>query len=209
MKGGFWTDLNLQVTIKGKDITGFEEWVNFSGYNKYDNPDRRIHEAFDFAAYIDSNNKRIVELPSKTPIRTIEDGKIKEISIGGNLSCGDYFTYILIKHSQNDESFYSCLRHVEPLSHFDSGPQKTEVRRGEKIATVYKDLESEGEIPVHLHFELGRKLGRPIHIKGKIDPSKVYEGIKEPKTNLQENKDFALEGNENIEIKYSNFNKTI
>jgi murein DD-endopeptidase MepM/ murein hydrolase activator NlpD len=137
---------NLDVTlpINGVDIPEFKKWVNWKGFSKK-------HPGFDFAAYINNKNECILGLPSKTPVRATADGVVAQVID----MYGEYPTYITIEHGKREKGVVAGARllsqyaHVEPLVK-DWQP----VKKGDVIATLYKDPGNKEGRLVHLHFTL-------------------------------------------------------
>ncbi len=157
--------LDITCPVDSKDIKGFGQWVNWNGF-------KPGHLAFDFAAYMDRTGGKIVlGLPSETPIRAVADGLVIGVSRG---VCG-YAHYIHIEHGKEEfmglmgDGLMSGYYHVVPL--VEAGKK---VKKGDIIATLYKNPgESEGRL-VHLHFGLENAYdGKP----NEVDPVELFPEI--------------------------------
>ncbi len=138
-----WTsDLDIVLPINGSDIKGFEEWVNWSGWKGYSDK----HLAFDFASYLSTDGKCVIGLPEETPVRAIADGIVVQISRGLTENV-PYATFINVEHGKPGSGLFSAYHHVVPIV-----KQGQEVKKGEVIATLYKDEGNEIGRLVHLHF---------------------------------------------------------
>lgn len=118
----FWTNLDLELPVRGEDIEGFKKLVNWNGY-------RRDHQAFDFAAYINNEDECVLGLPPETPVRAVGDGKIVHVSKGID-GLDEYLTTIKIEHSRNGEKFLSEYHHTNP--DYDLGTYGKDVKKEKK-----------------------------------------------------------------------------
>jgi hypothetical protein len=148
-----WTpDLDVVLPVNGSDIPNFREWVNWSGWKGYEVG----HEAYDFAAYLTQDGKVILGLLKETPIRAIADGIIRQISNGLAGSGVPYACFINIEHGRNGSGLFTRYDHVDPV--VEDGQ---EVKKGDVIATLYKDDgNEEGRLEVELEWlnQAGEKL---------------------------------------------------
>jgi len=159
-----WTpNLDIVAPIYGSDIKGFSRWVKWNGFSEN-------HKAYDFAAYIDEDGRCVLGLPSETPIRSIADGVVRQISQGLAREAG-YATFINIEHAREGSSLFSCYCHVDPLV-----INRQPVKKGDTIATLYKDTGDEAGRLVHLHFELANAWSVRLR---EADPAMIFDGIDE------------------------------
>ncbi len=153
-------DLDIALPIRDSDIPGFRKWVNWNGYSEN-------HHAFDFAAYIDSNERCVLGLPPETPVRAIANGtvaRVKGVDVFGGSS---YFSEIVMEHGKGMRSTY-C--HLNPLV-----TRGKTVRKGDVIATLYGSMYETGQL-VHLHLELNN--GSAV-LPYFIDPTELFPEISE------------------------------
>jgi len=163
---------NLDVTlpIDGEDIPGFREWVNWNGFSK-------DHIGFDFASYLNNSNECVLGLPHETPVRAITDGMVAQVfspSIHG-----EYAVFINIEHGKEGSGLFSCYHHVKPAIKYGQP-----VKKGDVIATLYKDSGNKEGRLVHLHFLLTNAWEKKPR---EIDPLYVFPGLAE-----QRSKDFKI-----------------
>src|SRR3989338_3510075 len=123
-------NLNLILPIDEKEISNFKEWVNWSGWKGY-SPN---HNAYDFAAYLTNDGDCILGLPQETSVYAIADGLVAQVSSGLAGNSVPYATFINIEHARQGNGLFSSYHHVVPLV-----KQGTYVKKGDKIASLYKD----------------------------------------------------------------------
>lgn len=152
-------DLDIALPIRDSDIPGFKKWANWNGYSEN-------HHAFDFAAYIDSNERCVLGLPPETPVRAIANGTVVRIK-GAVFGGGSYFSQIDVEHGKGMRSAY-C--HLNPLV-----TRGKTVRKGDAIATLYRGMYETGQL-VHLHLELNN--GSAV-LPYFIDPTELFPEISE------------------------------
>ncbi len=181
-------DLDIALPIRDSDIHGFRKWVNWNGY-------KEDHYAFDFAAYIDSNGRCVLGLPPEIPVRAIADGtviKVKGVDVFGH---GSYFSQIDMEHGNGMRSTY-C--HLNPLVMYGKS-----VKKGDAIATLYKEDGCETGRLVHLHLELNNGSAVWPYF---IDPTELFPEINELVATPWESKSFEIpQLNPQPEIHIANF----
>lgn len=196
-------DLDTQLPILGTDIPNFKHWINWNGF-QLDRNTGQGHEGFDFAAYLTTDDKIILGLPPETKIRAVADGRIAQVSHGFG---GPYGYFINVEHGKEGEGMFAGYHHVAPKLE-----QGSEVKKGDIIATLYKDPgEYEGRL-VHLHFNLVSAYGtRGTSITGgglnsrADDPMVIDSSIYKYSAIPQGNKNFTVAELPNVEIKIANF----
>lgn len=179
--------MKLELPILGEDIPEFSKWV---AWNKFSaNYHKGVpygipwHDGFDFAAYTDKKGDCILGLQETTPIRAIDDGIVRKASpwyVGGT-----YTMDMLIEHST---SLVSGYNHVVAKVKVGSN-----VRKGDVIATLYKDEGAEEGRLVHLHFYLAKL----DYLDGErfrhlIDPERVFGEISDVVAEPQGHKYFLI-----------------
>ncbi|MFN3917113.1 MAG: peptidoglycan DD-metalloendopeptidase family protein [Flavobacteriales bacterium] len=87
---------------------------------------------------------------SNTPIYAIYDGEI--YGFANNSSMGDYGYTIILKHSIDDDVFYSLYGHLSSFN-FNKLKVGMPVKKGELIAKIGEYAEN-GNWPSHLHFQI-------------------------------------------------------
>ncbi len=165
------------LPIDARDLDGFHSWVLWNGFHEN-------HRAFDFAAYLSKDGIMILGLPEKTPIRAIADGIVAQVAINP-YEAGNYFNFVNIEHGEGTGRF-SSYHHVIPLVR---GGQS--VKRGESIATLYKDPGDTIGRLVHLHFEICREWG---YRERGIDPAILFPELARISCVPQGALDFTVEG---------------
>lgn len=171
-------NLNIVLPICGRDIPDFKEWVNWNGYSE-------SHRGFDFTAYI-NNNKCVLGLPSITLVRAVADGIVRQVSQG--LAEGDgYATFINIEHGKKDSGMFSSYHHIDPLVEYGQP-----VKKGDRIATLYKDSGYKKGRLVHLHFELTH--GWDVKNRCDVNPADIYNNIAKFIAKPQGSKNFKIFG---------------
>ena len=169
--------LDIALPINDSDLINFNKWVNWNGYTKQ-------HIGFDFCAYLDKYNRCILGLSSKTPIRAIASGIVKQISQGLVEGFG-YATFINIEHGRKGGGLFSSYHHIISLVEHNQP-----VKKGEIIATLYGDKKDEGRF-VHLHFEMTNGW----NIKNRrVDPSTIFPLLSKFKAEPQGSKYFYIHG---------------
>jgi len=190
-----WTStLDIVLSINDLDIPNFHKWVNWNGYTQR-------HTGFDFAAYLTKNGKCILGLPSEIPVRAIADGVVRQVSQG--LAEGyEYATFINIEHGKKDGGMFSCYHHVNPLI-----KDEQFVKKGDMIATLYKDFGYEEGKLVHLHFGLTN--ARDVK-KRNVDPVSIFPIIGKYKAEPQGTIDFQIQDmKKQPEICIANFKRLL
>lgn len=141
-----WLDVNLP--IDGTEIPDFKEWVNWNGF-QLNRTALKGHNGYDFAAYLNVENKVIFGLAPDTKIRAVADGIVTEILNDPALVDGGYGVQITIEHGVEDSGMFSHYLHVKPQIDYGA-----EVKKGDVIATLYKDPDGDEGRLVHLHLGL-------------------------------------------------------
>ena len=193
-----WTStLDLSMPILTSDLPNFKSWINWSGFKGYS----ERHIAFDFAAYLDKKGNCILGLPEKTPIKAVADGTVVQISSGLAGQGVPYACFINIEHANEGSGLFSAYHHVKP-----SIKAGSKVKKGDIIATLYKDPGSEEEKLVHLHFELRNGWG----IKNRdVDPATIFPKINEYSAEPQGKENFVISGLKRPNIIIANFKKLL
>lgn len=147
-----WTaDHDIVMPIDIRDISRATEWVHWNGFKKG-------HTAFDFAAYVRETTAGqiscVLGLPEQTPIRSIADGVVIQISGGLAGNNAPYAKFINVEHGSEGSGLMSAYHHVVPI--VETGAHVT---KGQQIATLYKDPEGDVGRLVHLHFEMRNAWG--------------------------------------------------
>lgn len=198
--------LDTVLPIDGKDLPGFKSWVNWNGFH-LDRETGKGHDGYDFAAYLDENDKVIFGLPAEAKIRAVADGKVAQVMDNPEAVGGGYGVMVTLEHGANDSGMFSTYVHVKPLV-----KQNTEVKKGDVIAELYKDPgEEEGRL-VHLHLRLISGWGtRGTSIMGggtnirMDDPGVIDESIYKYSAEPQGNSNFNVPSLPNSEVKTKNF----
>ncbi len=177
-----WTpDLDIILPVDGSDIPYFKDWVNWSGWKGYDDD----HKAYDFSAYLTHDDKVVLGLPKKTPVRAVADGIVKQISDG--LAEGvPYACFLNLEHGREGSGLFTQYHHIVPV--VEEGQR---VKKGDIIATLYKDPgDEEGQL-VHLHFQMwhGWNTGNRM-----CNPEDIYPSIRKNKAYPQGSSDFRILG---------------
>ena len=153
------------MPINSEDIPNFKEWINWNGFS-------HKHKGFDFAAYIERGGDCMLGLLEKTPVRAIDEGIVRKIGSNQEGIKHAYYMDIIIEH------FFPYLisgyTHVVPCI-----KERQEVRKGDVIATLYKDPGKFAGRLVHLHFYLTRAFAYIDEENSKylIDPQKIFGEI--------------------------------
>ncbi|MEK6947968.1 MAG: M23 family metallopeptidase [Nanoarchaeota archaeon] len=192
-----WTpELDITLPIDCADIPDFQEWVNWSGWKGY-SPD---HKAFDFAAYLTKDERCILGLPKETPVRAIADGVVRQTSYG--LADVPYACFMNIEHSIKNSGLFTSYYHIDPK--VKTGQ---EVKKGDIIATLYKDEGSDEGKLVHLHFEMrnGWEINDRI-----VNPETIFHRLNQYSAIPQGNPEFKILGLEKQpDIHLANFKKLL
>lgn len=200
------SNLGFVLPIDGRDIRGFKQWVCWNGY-RYQQLGYTViadHKGYDFASYIAEDSKCYLGLPAETPVKAIADGTVTYIEN----RYGPYYASIHIKHGEGktdeDNGLFSDYCHVNP-----EVQQGQKVKKGDIIATLYKDEGSlEGNL-VHLHFSLTHGWNKPV-TSDEVDPARLYPSLVQLTAHPQGRISFTVFGLEyNPEIKIANFEKLI
>ena len=194
-----WTsNPDIVLPIDGSDIPNFREWVNWSGWKGYS----PHHTAYDFAAYLSEDGKVVLGLPKETPVRAIADGVVRQISNGLAGRGVPYACFMNIEHGRNGSGLFTAYHHIDPV--VEDGQ---EVKKGDVVATLYKDAGNEKGKLVHLHFEM--RHGWNIKDR-KCNPESVFPLIAQYRATPQGNPDFRVSGlQEQPEIYIANFKKLL
>lgn len=188
------------IPIAGTDIPNFKSWICSGGF-------KRGHEGYDFATYLTDDNKIILGLPIEAKVRAIADGIMKpSFTI---MKSNSYGTTMILEH-QATESYqvFSTYTHVVPEIKFGQ-----QIKKGDPIATLYKDPGEDVGRMVHLHLEL---------LLGKWDPSancirnhswinpgvqnwSLYQYIAKP----EESVDITVEGLPDVTIEQAHFRQIV
>lgn len=143
--------LDTALPIIGTELPDFAAWINWNGFNL--DRDRRIgHEGYDFAAYLTKNKEIVLGLPENTQIRAVADGYIKHF--GWEHGVHPYAGYVEIEHNPDQRGMISLYLHVVPK--VDYGQK---VKKGDVIATLYKDPGEDRGRLTHLHLGLFSAMG--------------------------------------------------
>lgn len=185
-----WTrNLDVTLPILGTDIPRFEEWVAWNCFSE-------SHNGFDFAVYIDKEGRCILGLPSETPVRAVADGIVAQVYDSTYL--GEYAVFINVEHGKKGSGLFSSYHHVKPLV-----MDGKYVKKGDVIATLYKDPRNDTGRLVHLHFLLSS--GWDIRPRS-VDPSDIFPEIKGLVVEPQGRKEFKILGSDTQpEIYIANF----
>ncbi len=188
-----WTpDLDMDLPINYADIPNFYKWISWNKYSQ-------DHRGFDFASYLSVDGKCVLGLPTETPIRTVANGIVMQISRG--FGGGGYGTFINIEHGNKNSGLYSGYHHVKPLVK-DGQP----VKKGEIIATLYKDSGNEEGRLVHLHFVLSN--GWSVEDRINVHPSDIFLNVDKYIAKPQGSSDFQIKDlKRQPEIHQANFKK--
>lgn len=123
-------------------------WVNWNGFY-LDRKTGKGHDGFDFAAYLTTDNRVVLGLPSDTKIRAVADGVVRQVSDTPKAVGGGYGVMISIEHGADDSGMFSQYIHVKPT--IEAG---VSVKKGDVIGELYKDPELDEGRLVHLHMSL-------------------------------------------------------
>ena len=148
------------------DVSSSDEWedyinnylnkndkkVAFGGYLEV----RDIYNRSDYFSKLSEENQRNIHLgidlwcDAQTAVLAVLDGEIH--SFKNNTNPGDYGPTIILKHTFNNNVFYSLYGHLSEssLNNLQIG---TLVKQGEKIA-ILGDSSINGDYAPHLHFQL-------------------------------------------------------
>src|SRR3989338_1459453 len=190
--------LDIVPPIYSSDIPNFREWVNWSGWKGY----AQDHTAHDFAAYLTKYGKVVLGLPKETPVRAVADGVIRQISNGLAGNGVPYACFMNIEHGRKGSGLSTAYHHVDPLVQ-----DGQEVKKGDVVATLYKDeVNVEGKL-VHLHFEMRNAW----NVKDRImNPATIFPQIDTYRAVPQGNPNFRILGLEKQpEIYIANFKKLL
>jgi len=194
-----WTpNLDIVLPIDDSDIPNFKEWVNWSGWKGYEDG----HEAYDFAVYLTQDGKVVLGLPKETPVRAIGDGVVRQISNGLAGSGVPYACFMNIEHGRNGSGLFTAYHHVDPV--VEDGQ---EVKKGDVVATLYKDAGNEEGKLVHLHFRM--RHGWNVRDR-KCNPESIFPSIAKYRATPQGSPDFKVLGlQDQPEIYIANFKKLL
>lgn len=148
------------------DVSSSDEWedyinnylnkndkkVAFGGYLEV----RDIYNRSDYFSKLSEENQRNIHLgidlwcDAQTAVLAVLDGEIH--SFKNNTNHGDYGPTIILKHTFNNNVFYSLYGHLSESS-LDNLQIGTLVKQGEKIA-ILGDSSVNGDYAPHLHFQL-------------------------------------------------------
>lgn len=194
--------LDTVLPIDGKELPGFKSWVNWNGFH-LDRETGEGHGGYDFAAYLNEDNKVVFGLPPETKIRAVANGKIIQVLE----TYGGYATMITVEHGSRDSGMFSTYVHVNPLAEHGM-----EVKKGDVIAELYKDPgEEEGRL-VHLHLRMNSGWGtRGTSITGGglkarlDDPGVIDNSIYALNAEPQAKKNFTVPSQPDSAVETKNF----
>jgi murein DD-endopeptidase MepM/ murein hydrolase activator NlpD len=196
------------LPIDGKDIPGFKEWINWNGF-QLDRETGKGHDGFDFGAYLTEDGRIVLGLLPNTPIRAVADGIVAQVMDSPEAVGGGYGVTINLEHGANDSGMLSTYIHVVPLVEYGQA-----VKKGDVIATLYKDPDGEKGRLVHLHLSLisgwGTR-GTPIMGGSKNkrldDPKFISEEIYKYSAEPQGNSNFSVPTISDARVEIANFKK--
>lgn len=137
------TNVDVVTPIDESSLPGFQQWVSWNSVASHIILQGQNASGFDWAAYLNDRNEVIFGLPETTQVRAIADGYVAQVS----KSYGPYAAFINIEHGESGSGVFSSYHHVVPI--VEGGKR---VKKGDVIATLYKDPgKQEGKL-VHLHF---------------------------------------------------------
>ncbi|GEM_PF-2782948 len=138
------------LPIDGRDIPNFEAWINWNGYAVDPSSGKKVHDGFDFAAYLTTDNHVVLGLPPLTPVRAVAEGTVKQILTSQtHLIPDSYGNLVNIEHGSHNSEMYSTYIHIVPEVKVG-----VEIKKGDIIGTLYMDQwRTEGRL-VHLHLTL-------------------------------------------------------
>lgn len=89
-------ELDTALPINGLDIPNFKAWVNWNGFH-LDRKTGKGHDGFDFVAYLTTDNRVVLGLPSDTKIRAVADGVVRQVLDAPEAVGGGYGVMISIE----------------------------------------------------------------------------------------------------------------
>lgn len=178
-------DFDIVLPINGLDIPDFREWINWGGWKGYS----PYHNAYDFAAYLTEDGGVVLGLPKETPVRSVADGIVRQVSCGlaetGSPYAG-YACFMNIEHGSEESGLFSSYHHIDPIAQ-----NEQEVKKGDIVATLHKDIGNEVGRLVHLHFELTH--GWNVRDR-KCNPESIYPTLVRYRCEPQGSLDFRISG---------------
>jgi FkbH-like protein len=158
--------MDALTPVDETSIPGFKQWIVWNGpagHFLFGNDDA----SFDWAVYLNGEGNVVFGLPSQTKIRAVADGVVVQVY----RHSGPYGCFINIEHGKKFSGIFSSYIHVVPFVEYGQ-----EVKKGQEIATLYKDLSGgEGRL-IHLHFSVTN--GWKSKNRLLVDPEKgVYAGV--------------------------------
>ncbi len=135
--------------IYPEDIPGFRAWVSWHDFDEDYRRTGKGHNGYDYAAWVDQDNRLHIGLPPGTPIRAVAGGVVLD-AVDGDFAT--YASRITIEHGQPDGEMQSVAIHVVPVEGLDRGVL---VKKGDIIGYPYQDpAEAPNKRLVHLHQTL-------------------------------------------------------
>lgn len=196
------------LPVDGKDIPGFKEWINWNGF-QLDRETGKGHDGFDFGSYLTEDRRVVLGLPPNTPIRAVADGIVAQVMDSPEAVGGGYGVMINIEHGADDSGMFSTYVHVVPLVEHGQA-----VKKGDVIATLYKDSDGEEGRLVHLHLNLisgwgtrGTSIIGGAKNKRLDDPRYISEEIYKYNAEPQGNANFSVPTLPNAKVETANFKK--
>lgn len=168
--------LDIVSPIDTSQIPNFVRWVNWNGY-------RDGHEAYDFAAYMNTQGEYVLGLPKGLLIRAIAAGHVVN-------EVGERSHYDSSVDLYHDRGFVrrlaSTYSHVVPLK-----PNESRVKKGEVIARIHADQGAQKGRLVHLHF--GLEIWEGTEDFEDVDPASIFAGLNDLVAQPQGSLDFRIE----------------